>query len=72
MYFNLTEVAVYLKKSKSSIYKWCSSNEIPYYKKGKNLLFNKDLIDKWLEQYNVPTKGQVSINISKLLKQKNS
>ena len=64
----VTELALYLKKSKSSIYKRCSANEIPYIKTGKNLLFNKAEIDLWIQQYAVPCKDQVVNNVSKLLK----
>jgi excisionase family DNA binding protein len=71
-YLNLSEVASYLKMSKSTIYKWCSDGKIPYIKTGKVLLFKKDTIDSWLEQYNVPTKVEVGQNISNLLKQSSS
>jgi excisionase family DNA binding protein len=71
-YINLKEVAEYLRKSKSSIYKWCRDGQIPYIKSGKNLLFNRDDIDKWLESQSVPTKEEFGQNISKLLKSKNN
>lgn len=69
-YYNLNEVAEYLRKSKSSIYKWCRANRMPYIKSGKNLLFNKNEIDRWLESRSVPTKDEVGNNVSKLLKAK--
>ena len=68
VYLNLAEVAEYLRKSKSSIYKWCSSSQMPHIKSGKKLLFNKDVIDSWLEAQSVPTKEEVGNSISKLLK----
>jgi excisionase family DNA binding protein len=67
-YFKLNELASYVKMSKSTIYKWCNNGQIPYIKTGKLLLFRKEAIDLWLEQFNVPTKLQVGQNISKLLK----
>lgn len=67
-YFNLNELASYIKVSKSTAYKWCSNGQIPYIKTGKLLLFKKDAIDLWLQQYSVPSKDQVQTNISKLLK----
>ena len=70
-YLNLSELKDYIKLSKSTIYKWCSNGQIPYIKTGKVLLFKKEAIDSWLDQFNVPTKVQVGQNISKLLKQKN-
>ena len=71
-YFNLNELASYVKMSKSTIYKWCNNGQIPYIKTGKLLLFRKEAIDLWLEQFNVPTKLQVGQNISKLLKLTNN
>lgn len=71
-YLTLNELAEYIKMSKSTIYKWCSKGLIPYIKTGKNLLFKKEVIDLWLDQFNVPTKEQVGQNIFKLLKQKPS
>jgi excisionase family DNA binding protein len=69
-YLNLNELADYIKVSKSTAYKWCSNGQIPYIKTGKLLLFKKDAIDLWLDQYNVPSREQVVNNVSKLLKQK--
>lgn len=69
-YLTLDELKDYIKMSKSTIYKWCSSGQIPYIKTGKLLLFKKEAIDSWLEQYNVPSREQVVNNVSKLLKQK--
>jgi excisionase family DNA binding protein len=67
-YLTLDELKDYIKMSKSTIYKWCSKGQIPYIKTGKLLLFKKDAIDLWLQQYSVPSKDQVQTNISKLLK----
>jgi len=69
-YMNLKEVAEYLRKSKSSVYKWCNSAQIPHIKAGKNLLFNKDVIDEWLSANSVPTKDELGNSITKLLKSK--
>lgn len=71
-YLTLDELKDYIKMSKSTIYKWCSNGQIPYIKTGKLLLFKKDAIDLWLEQFNVPTKLHVGQNISKLLKLTNN
>lgn len=69
-YLTLDELKDYIKMSKSTIYKWCSNGQIPYIKTGKLLLFKKDVIDLWLDQYNVPSREQVVNNVTKLLKQK--
>ena len=70
-YLTLDELKDYIKMSKSTIYKWCSNGQIPYIKTGKLLLFKKDAIDLWLDQYKVPSREQVVNNVTKLLKQKN-
>lgn len=67
-YMTVEELKDYIKMSKSTIYKGCSNSKIPYIKTGKLLLFKKDAIDLWLQQYSVPSKDQVQTNISKLLK----
>lgn len=69
-YLKLNELADYIKVSKSTAYKYCSNGQIPYIKTGKLLLFKKDAIDLWLDQYNVPSREQVVNNVSNLLKQK--
>ena len=66
-YMTVDELKDYIKKSKSTIYKLTSSNEIPHLKKG-GLLFKKEEIDKWLEHSTVPSKDQIENNIPKLLK----
>lgn len=70
IYMTVDELKDYIKMSKSTIYKGCSNNQIPYIKTGKLLLFKKDAIDVWLEQCNVPTQNQLVNNVSKLLKQR--
>ena len=69
-YLKLNELADYIKVSKSTAYKYCSNGQIPYIKTGKLLLFKKDAIDLWLDQYNVPSREQIVNNVSNLLKQK--
>ncbi len=68
MYFNLKELASYLKTSKSSIYKWCGNGEIPHIKTKRALLFKKDEIDNWLNQFSMPSKDQIENSIPKFLK----
>ena len=69
-YMTVEELKDYIKMSKSTIYKGCSNNKIPYLKTEKLLLFEKDAIDLWLQQFTMPIKDQLVNNVSKLLKQK--
>lgn len=51
-----TEACFYLGISESLLYKLTSTREVPHYKpRGKMLYFNKDELDLWLMQNNVPT-----------------
>lgn len=51
-------VCKYVHRSRSTIYRWVQKGEIPYTKKGKNLSFNKDLIEEWWNQFQVETKEE--------------
>jgi excisionase family DNA binding protein len=46
---NINEVAKYLDESVQSIYSRTSRRTIPFYKKGKKLLFKKTEILDWLD-----------------------
>lgn len=45
-----TEVCLYLKMKKSTLYQLTHKKEIPFNKKGKTMYFKKDEIDKWLSE----------------------
>jgi len=50
------EACFYLGVSPSLLYKLMSSREVPHYKpRGKMLYFNKEELNDWLMQNNVPT-----------------
>lgn len=70
MLLDIEQLSDYIKLSKSTIYKGTMSYRIPHIKAGKKLLFNKEVIDTWLEAQSVPTKEEVGNSISKLLKTK--
>jgi excisionase family DNA binding protein len=56
-YFNVTELAEYLKMSVSHIYSLTSKKEIPHIKLlGKKLLFEKKEILNWLKSKKVSAK----------------
>jgi excisionase family DNA binding protein len=44
----IEELAVYLKISKSSLYKLAQKGEVPGQKVGKHWRFRRDIIDQWL------------------------
>jgi excisionase family DNA binding protein len=46
---NAREAADYLGMSKGTLYKKTATQEIPYIKRGKVLLFHKGELDSWLE-----------------------
>jgi excisionase family DNA binding protein len=48
-YLNVGDVAKYLRRSKSSIYKLVMLRQIPYYKISGALLFKKVEIDQWVD-----------------------
>jgi DNA binding domain, excisionase family len=48
--FNVTEVAEYLNCSTSTIRKLVRSKEIPLFRLGAKLNFDKSKIDEWLEE----------------------
>lgn len=51
----LDDLAVYLKISKSTLYKLLVDKRVPGQKIGKKWRFHKTAIDQWLMQY--PAKG---------------
>ena len=44
----LDELAVYLKLSKSTLYKLCAEGKVPGQKVGRHWRFHKESIDRWL------------------------
>ena len=46
----ITELCVYLKLPKQTVYKLCQHNGLPCFKAGKQLRFRKDGIDKWIDR----------------------
>lgn len=52
----IEELAVYLKISKSTLYKLTQKGEIPGQKVGKHWRFRRDIIDQWLAESRPTTK----------------
>ena len=67
-YLSFVEAANYLGISKSSLYKKTASHVIPFIKPGKKLLFNREVIDQWLEQFVQPTIEELQSNSARILK----
>lgn len=45
----LNEFCQYTGYSKNYVYKLTSRNEVPHFKRGKKVFFDKDIIDEWLK-----------------------
>jgi len=65
---SIEDLEKYLKMSKSAIYKKTMDNRIPFIKAGRRLLFSKEAIDLWLEQFVHPTAEEVKSNCVNILK----
>ena len=68
IYLCVSELAEYIKLSKSTIYKGTMSHRIPHIKAGKKLLFDREAIDEWLQKFNQPTVEEIAADINSLLK----
>lgn len=51
--FNVKELAKYLKCSESSIRNLVRANQIPYFRIGTKLNFNKNAIDLWIHNQEI-------------------
>ncbi|MBW1902168.1 MAG: helix-turn-helix domain-containing protein [Deltaproteobacteria bacterium] len=54
----IEELAVYLKISKSTLYKLAQKGEVPGHKVGKHWRFRRDIIDQWLADSQQTIKGK--------------
>lgn len=50
-WLNIDELQQYLPShpKKQTIYTWTSTRKIPFHKKGRSIMFDKDEIDAWLQ-----------------------
>ncbi len=53
----LEEVAAYLKLKPQTVYKWAQEESIPGAKIGKEWRFRKSILDQWINQSIMLTKG---------------
>ncbi len=56
--FTISELAAYLKVSKSTLYKIVREGKVPCQKVGRHWRFRKEAIDRWLEKSDVKNKNQ--------------
>ena len=51
-WLSVTSLIEYLPThpAEQTIYGWTSARKIPYYKRGKSIMFKKDEIDQWLNE----------------------
>lgn len=56
---NLENASHYVGISKSTIYKYTSSREIPHFKRGKKLFFKKVELDDWLTTNKINSREEI-------------
>lgn len=59
------EAMNYLNLPKSTLYQLTMRKEIPHYKRGKALYFNKEELKEWLFSHRVETKAEIEARASK-------
>jgi excisionase family DNA binding protein len=52
-YIGIKELAEYIDVKVNTLYSWVNMKQIPYYKVGRLVKFDKDEIDKWMEKKRV-------------------
>lgn len=63
------EAAMYLGVSKSCLYKWTMSRQIPHYKpNGKMCYFNRKEVEAWMQSNRVATDEEISQQAQTYLK----
>src|SRR3989442_5412619 len=53
----IEEVAVYLRLTPQTIYKWAQEKRIPAAKVGKERRFRKSIIDRWLDEQSLSSES---------------
>ena len=61
VFLNIDEVSEFIKMKKSSIYQLVYLRKIPYYKRGKLLLFKKSELVQWIESKRIETFEQLAL-----------
>lgn len=61
VFLNIDEVSEFIKMKKSSIYQLVYLRKIPFYKRGKLLLFKKSELVNWIESKRFETLEQLAL-----------
>ncbi len=56
---NMDEATTFLGLSESRIHALKNAGEIPYYKQGKYIYFNKTELEEWMLENRMPTKKEI-------------
>jgi predicted DNA-binding transcriptional regulator AlpA len=69
IYLNIDETSEFIKMKKSSIYQLVFQRKIPYFKRGKILLFDKAELVRWIEDKKVKTFEDLAekVNLDKII-----
>lgn len=61
-WLNIDDLCNYLpqRPARQTVYGWTSTNQIPYHKSGKNIIFLKSEIDKWLIGETIKCQKQIA------------
>ncbi|MCA0363101.1 MAG: helix-turn-helix domain-containing protein [Bacteroidetes bacterium] len=57
-FMDIFEAAKFLKKSKQTLYQYCSTSKIPHYKRGGKNYFKKSELEAWLLEGKVTNSNQ--------------
>jgi excisionase family DNA binding protein len=61
---NFDEASVYLRMSKSTLYKLTSKKEIPHYKPNRYIYFERVELDRWIRAAAVKTEEQLNDQVN--------
>ena len=64
VFLNLDEASEFIKMKKSSIYQLVYQRNIPYYKRGKLLLFKKSELVNWIESKRKRTAEELASRVN--------
>lgn len=63
----LSEAAAYTGYSEGYVYQLAFNKQIPHFKRGKFLFFDKSELKEWLLEQRVPTKKETELDANKYL-----
>lgn len=58
-YLNIDQVAQRIHRAKGTVYQMTSKHQIPFYRRGKILLFKASEIDEWIKKTRVLTNDEL-------------